>query len=216
MLKQKKKKNEKRIYLFLLMLVVTICGLCYTESSKKEAFVFGKEQQKKGTPMFLHRVEKVESIQIELEGAVVSPGIYVLTNADTIGDAVEKGGGFTENADTQKLNLLDGIFDGELISIPKKGEEEKPFVSYSPMLFYTRFSYEDEGKPNFALTEKININKAESRELQLLPGVGKKLAENILLYRETNGKFETIEDIKNVPKIGDKIYEELKDKIMVD
>lgn len=211
---EKKIKAEKRIYIILLMLAVTICGLCYTESRKKETLNFGSERQK-GEKSFLPQVKKVETIQIELNGAVVSPGIYVLTNTDTIGDVVEKAGGFTENADTKKLNLRDSIFDGELLSIPEKEGGEKPFVSYSPTLFDTCFSYDEGESQDFLLTEKIDINVAGSKELQCLPQIGKKLAGNIIQYRKDHGRFEKIEDIKNVPKIGEKIYEEIRDKIKI-
>jgi competence protein ComEA len=62
----------------------------------------------------------------------------------------------------------------------------------------------------------ININTADSRELQKLSGVGPSTAQKILDYREQNGRFERIEDIKKVSGIGDKTFEKLKDKLAVD
>ena len=62
---------------------------------------------------------------------------------------------------------------------------------------------------------KININTADSTQLQELNGVGPATAEKIIDYRKQNGRFQSIEDIKNVSGIGDKTYEKLKDHIRV-
>ena len=61
----------------------------------------------------------------------------------------------------------------------------------------------------------MNINTASKEKLETLPGVGETTAQKIIDYREANGKFKTIEDIKNVSGIGDSKYESLKDKITV-
>ena len=63
--------------------------------------------------------------------------------------------------------------------------------------------------------EKININTADEVTLMILPRVGAKTAEAILLYREANGAFTEIEGIMNVSGIGEKTFEEIKDKITV-
>ena len=62
---------------------------------------------------------------------------------------------------------------------------------------------------------RININTADSTQLQELTGVGPATAEKIIDYRKQNGRFPSIEDIKNVSGIGDKTYEKLKDHIKV-
>jgi len=60
---------------------------------------------------------------------------------------------------------------------------------------------------------KININTASATELDVLPNIGAVRAADIISYRETNGPFQTIEEIKNIKGIGDKSFEELKDLI---
>ena len=64
-------------------------------------------------------------------------------------------------------------------------------------------------------TTKININKATQTELETIPGIGPSTALKIIDYREENGKFNSIEDIKNVSGIGDAKYEKMKDYITV-
>lgn len=61
----------------------------------------------------------------------------------------------------------------------------------------------------------ININTADAEALQYIDGIGPTLSENIIKYREENGPFKSIEDIKNVPKIGDKTFEQIKNSITV-
>ncbi len=64
-------------------------------------------------------------------------------------------------------------------------------------------------------SDKININKADETQLQDIPGIGPAKASAIIEYRELNGSFKTIEDIKNISGIGDKTFEKLKDLISV-
>jgi comEA protein len=63
--------------------------------------------------------------------------------------------------------------------------------------------------------EKININTADTEELQKLPRVGPKVAQRIIDFRKENGKFLRIEDIMNVKGIGEKTYLRMKDMITV-
>lgn len=64
--------------------------------------------------------------------------------------------------------------------------------------------------------KKININTATVEELsENLSGVGESIAKRIVEYREHNGEFTNIEDIKNVSGIGDKMFESIKDLICV-
>jgi competence protein ComEA len=61
----------------------------------------------------------------------------------------------------------------------------------------------------------ININEAAAEELTVLPGIGKAKAESIVEYRESAGRFGSIEEIKNVSGIGEAVFEKIKDKIAV-
>jgi len=64
-------------------------------------------------------------------------------------------------------------------------------------------------------TGKVKITTATAEELDTLPGIGPAIAQRIIEYRQANGTFQSIEEIKNVSGIGDKLFERLKDLITV-
>ena len=137
-------------------------------------------------------------ILIHISGYVKNPGLVKLKDGSRINDAIESAGGLSNNADLTNINLAYILEDGEKIYIPKKGEEiENSLINIS------------------INSSKININKATQSELETLPGVGPSTALKIINYREKNGKFSKIEDIKNISGVGDAKYENIKDYISV-
>lgn len=143
-------------------------------------------------------------IFVDIGGEVNNPMVAELKEGSRVEDAIEAAGGLTEEADITEINRAAFVEDGEKIFIPPvitdaegaAGDPDAAGVSY----------YSD---------GRININTADSLELQELDGVGPVIAGKIIDYREENGRFQTIEDIKNVSGIGDKTFEKLKDDIKV-
>lgn len=155
--------------------------------------------------------EDSKQIVVHIAGEVNKPGIVKLKEGERIEDAIEKAGGLTENAEIKNVNLAYILEDGVKIIIPKKDEDAVENIIS-----------EESGK-NIILEEisnsekfnLININKATQSELEKLSGVGASLASKIIDYRNKNGKFSSIEDIKNVAGIGDSKYSAIKDYICV-
>lgn len=149
--------------------------------------------------------KEVNMIKVHIAGAVKNPGIISTEEGSRLADAIEKAGGFTEDADTSNLNFAYVIQDGEKIYIYNEDEskeiEEKGIVI--------------EDSKVETKEKKININTATKEELETIPGIGPALAERIIEYRNKNGKFKSIEDLKNVSGIGDKKFENIKEKIRV-
>ncbi|HHW56891.1 MAG TPA: transporter [Clostridia bacterium] len=145
--------------------------------------------------------EKKEPLEIKVyvTGLVKNPGVYLMKEGERIIDAINKAGGPLEEADLSNINLAQKVKDEQMIKVPKK--EEEAIISFSGMS---------------AKDKKININTATKEELQTLPGIGPVTAERIIEFRETKGPFKKIEDIMNVPRIGPKMFEQIKDKIVVD
>ena len=181
---------------------------------KKTILQIGTEKQE-----FLQQqasLQELDAITIEIDGAVKYPGIYTLTEGYTLKDVIEQAGGLTPQADTEAISLDWNVFDGQKVIVPQTQETIK--IEYST--FFLEQNKEPEQQENQAVPEdddavslSVNINTADVQELDLLPGIGEKLAENIIAYRIENGSFQTIEEIKNVPKIGDSIFEKIKNYI---
>lgn len=140
-------------------------------------------------------------VTIFVSGEVNNPGVVTIEADKRLSDAVEQLGGATVEADLNRINLAMKIEDEQHYIIPKKGDE----IEVNNI----------EGSNTTSKESKININTASIEELDTLPGVGEATANKIVNYREENGNFNSIEEIKNVNGIGDKKYLDIKDKIMV-
>lgn len=142
----------------------------------------------------------VKKISVYVSGQVKNISVVELEDTGNLHfvDAVNMAGGLTDFADTEAINLAEKLTDGQHIHIPTK-----------EILFQEKnFSDSNSGG-------KININTADAEQLETLKGVGPALAQRIIDYREQNGDFESIDDIKNVRGIGQKKFDAFKDKITI-
>ena len=150
-------------------------------------------------------------LYVHIAGEVSNPGMYELKHDARVSDAINAAGGFTEKADRLSVNLARQVTDGEQIVVQAYIEAE-PGTSES-------INTSDSGLPSSSntgvLTGKVNINTASASELITLDGVGESTAAKIIAYRQANGSFASIEEIKKVSGIGDKKYEAIKDRITV-
>ncbi len=196
-------------------MIITICGISYSRIRKKSILSFGTEKEVLKSQQSL---DILDSITVEIEGEVKYPGMYTIYEGYTLKDVVEKAGGLTELAVAVSLDW--NVFDGQKIVIPKK--QETVIIEYSPLFLEQKEEQKTEKEvENVEETQEIedttrllvNINTAGAEELVLLPGIGEKIAENIISYRTEHGSFQTIEEIKNVSKIGNSIFEKIKNYI---
>ena len=144
-------------------------------------------------------------------GAVKESKIVTLPENSRISDAIEAAGGLKEEADITNINLAYILEDGDKVYIPQKGEELQSESSASSTVQNSSYS----NYSSTSIKNKVNINKASQVELETIPGIGPSTALKIIDYRKQNGKFKSIEDIKNVSGIGDAKYEKMKDYITV-
>lgn len=145
----------------------------------------------------------VKEVTIFISGEVNKPGVVTINSDKRLADAVNKLGGFTQDADLNKINLAMKIEDEKHYIIPKIGENIETSNDDNNL--------DIKGEEN----NLVNINEADIKELDSLPGVGEATATKIINHREENGKFKAIEEIKNVNGIGDKKYENIKDMITI-
>ncbi len=147
-----------------------------------------------------------ENITIFISGEVEKPGVVTIEGNKRLSDAIDKLGGFTSEANLNKINLAMKIEDEKHYIIPKIGED----VENTP-----KDTEESKLVESKSEDSKININTANIQELDALPGVGEATANKIISYRDEKGKFNNIEEIKNVNGIGDKKYEDIKEMINI-
>lgn len=147
--------------------------------------------------------EEKQEIVVHITGQVVNPGIVKLKDGARVIDAIEAAGGATQEANLSLINLAYILEDGMKIYVPSiKDKEEIEIVS----------SQRSNGSNKVV---RVNINTASSTELEKLPGVGSSIASRIIAYRTENGKFSTIEDLKNVNGIGESKFNNIKAYVYV-
>lgn len=161
-------------------------------------------------------VEENNTIVVHITGEVNYPGVVVLKEGARVVDAIEAGGGETDKADLGSLNLAYMLSDGEKIYVPNKEEtsqenQEREYITSAK----ADLEQSENGAKSTGTNFKININTAKQEELTQITGVGESTAKKIIEYRTQNGKFKSIEDIKNIPGIGDSKFNAMKEEITV-
>lgn len=159
-------------------------------------------------------LEKIkQQIMIHVTGAVKNAGVIVLDEGNRVLDAIEACGGESEDADLNKINLAYVLHDGDKLYIPSTNDNEE--VEYISTESGDNVIEKGVGGIMEEQTNIVNINTATKEQLKALSGIGDSTAEKIIAYRNENGKFQTIEDLKKVPGIGDSKFNAIKDNIKV-
>ncbi len=145
---------------------------------------------------------------VHVIGAVEKPGVYRMKAGARVIDAVEQAVPKPE-ADLSRINLAAPLEDGKQIVVPEAIPQEM-----LPELGIGQLSTRPL-QPFGASNGKVNINTAGADQLDTLPGIGPALAERIIQYREANGGFKSLEELKEVPGIGDKKFADVEDLITI-
>ena len=149
-------------------------------------------------------------VVVHVSGAVKQAGVYRLAPDSRVADAIEQAGGTTENADLDALNLAEPLQDGQKIHVPRKGEASAPTTaSVSPPRTPRR-------APQAAAVQfPINLNTATAEQLEAIPGIGPVLAQRIIEYRQTHGRFQSVDELLEVRGIGPKRLESMRPYVTV-
>lgn len=197
--------NKNQIIIAFIAIIICIVIVIYILSLNQQNFNNYEDLEITETEEIVEEPEEKEKIKVHIAGSVVSEGIVELEEGARVADAIDQAGGTTADANMNQVNLAYKVQDGQKIYIPNINEEEYEITE------------DMEGIQNIYETNSdiININTATQTELELLPGIGPSTASKIIKYREENGEFKTIDDIKNVSGIGDAKFESIKDQITV-
>ena len=205
-------KNKKTIIIIMIpIFFIGLISLAYFYKDKDEYGVIeNTTEQSNSADSQTQEDKNEEDIYIHITGEVLSPGVIVLPKGSRIIDAIEKGGGVTENADLSKINLVYVLTDGQKLIIPSINDERNEIEN----------NIITNGESNITQGEsngkgKVNINTASQTELETIEGVGPSLANKIIEYRKKNGRYKTIDELKNVSGIGESKYETIKERIEI-
>lgn len=161
---------------------------------------------------------KNSKIVVYISGAVASPGVITIGGDKRLDDAIKMVGGLAKDADINRINLAMNLEDSQHYIIPYKGQDDQGLEAGQSGQARGQVSGSggQVGGPGQGSSDsKININTADEKSMESIPGVGPATAKKIVDYRTKQGKFASIEDIKNVSGIGDKKFESMKDFISV-
>lgn len=195
------------------------------ENLEKNEEKVDEEEEKIDDSEEENNIETENKIFVYVTGEVVNPGIAMLNENSRIIDAINSAGGITNNANISKINLAYVLKDGMKVSIPSK-EDLKKDSNFEYITMSSGDGKNDDtsenqnslsSKTDKNITNKsmVNINTATQTELETLPGIGPSTALKIINYRNENGKFSSIDEIKNVNGIGDSKFENIKKYITV-
>ena len=183
------------------------------DDSKEDTQFFQEEAQtSQVSESSLHETTQsaVETIAVYLCGEVCKPGVYVLQAGSRLYQAVEEAGGLTANAQAEAVNLARILADSEQIYIPNISESIDQIENETQNVISSAAAV-----PSASSDGLLNINQASESELMQLPGIGQVKAAAIVTYRNSNGPFSSIEEIKNVPGIKEVAFEKIKGMITV-
>ena len=204
--------NQEKITIILLLVLIIIgVGIVLNKNINKEDNFIVNPASDISENNSAMQIE-IPPVIIHIAGAVKNPGVYQLKPTDRIVDAVKIAGGAAEEANLDLINLAALLEDGQKIIVPYKaysetGEEINANTYNQVVSAYS-------SSPG-STSAKININTANATMLQTLSGIGPVLSGRIIEYRNQNGLFGVIDDIKDVSGIGEKKFEGIKDLICV-
>ena len=216
-----KYRYRKQIIIGIISLIIisslVISIVVNLRKDFRKDIVVEKKVKKKETKIIVE-----EKIKVDIKGQVINPGIYSLKPDSRVIDVIAAAGGLTGEADTSVINLSKKITDEMVIIIYSKAEvadfhktkeiEEQCHQKNEESLINDACIKSDTEETKLG---KISLNKATKEELMTLPGIGESKAKEIINYREKNGPFKTIEDLKKVTGIGENIFAQIKENITV-
>lgn len=206
---KKKQKIIGSLILVVLIAAFSIAGYFISKSGStdsKNMFIDtdsnadSKTNSKPQSSNVKNNSKDAEKITVEIRGEIKNPGIYTMKKGSRVKDLIDISGGFTEDADTDSIIQVTPLQDNMYVKINKKGAQPVGASGSTSMV-----------SPG----GKININTASKEQLKTIPGIGDATAQKIIDYREKNGMFNSIDDLKKVGRIGDKTIAKWKDKIDV-
>jgi competence protein ComEA len=210
--------TKKKMIMAIAAIIIAISGYYFfvqAEKKQVEKDPLFAEMGQQDKELIKEEVAKSEPaiIKVDVKGAVRTPGVFIAKLGDRVIDLIAAAGDFTKDADADKVNLAQLVEDQMVIYVPRAGEEAVELADAASAS--TGGAVATTSTTGSSSGNQVNLNTATQAELETLPGIGPSKAIAIIEYRETTGKFQQIEDLKNISGIGDKTFEKLQDSITV-
>lgn len=216
-------KSKKLIFITILLTGCIITSLISTND--KEKTLPGSSLLQSAQSAVTSKAAQAKTVRVQVSGAVLEPGIYDVPANCRVEEAIVAAGGLTENADSERVNLVRKVRDGMQIRVPvqkaartsrtqRKNAQATAGLGESASEKYGS-AKAGSGKKNNNQMPRVRINSASASELQQLPGIGPALAQRIVETR-SRGRFTSTEDLLRVPGIGKAKMAKLRDYVEVD
>ena len=223
--------NNKKLVMVVILLLVIVTVFYFLHNyfnNNNEIIITNESSEDKWNSISVGSFAKKDGvIVVDVVGEVNNPGVVTLDEGARIIDAINAAGGKTDKADISEINLAYVLDDGIRLYIPSFSEMKEKKIENKITNSTTKETVSDGvGVTNIVIESptieknsqqntKININKATLEELKQLPGVGDTVAKAIIDYRNKNGKFNKIDDLKQVSGIGQSKFDNIKELIVV-
>jgi competence protein ComEA len=156
-------------------------------------------------------------IVVDVEGAVMEPGLYRLASGSRVGDAIAAAGGYSTQVDaaatSQSINLAEKLADGAKIRIPARGEATPPAAGAGPGTPPLFGGASGSGSAT-SLAGPVDLNRATQAELESLPGIGPVTAQKIIDAR-SQAPFLSVEELRSRGILGPKTYQKIAPLVIV-
>ena len=215
-------KSKKLIFITILLTGCIITGLI--SNNDKEKPLAGSSLLQSAQGAVASKAAQAKTVRVQVSGAVLEPGIYDVPASCRVEEAIAAAGGMTENADSERVNLVRKVRDGMQIRVPVKKAARTSRTQRKSAQAKSSLGESASGKygsakagsgRNNSMMQNVRINSASARELQQLPGIGPALAQRIVDTR-SRGRFTSADDLLRVPGIGKAKLAKLRDYVEVD
>lgn len=140
-------------------------------------------------------IRKESYVVVDVSGAVWRPGVYTLPEGARVGEALEAAM-LRPDADIDGVNRARVLYDGQKLIVPSAAGTSR-------------------AASEAAEDERVNINSADVNDLRRLPLIGESRAQDIMDYRERHGPFSSVDELRNIPGIGEATVERLRERVTV-
>ena len=215
-------KSKKLIFIAVLLTGCVITSLISTNDKEKTLPVSSLPQSAQSA--VTSKAAQAKTVRVQVSGAVLEPGIYDMSANCRVEEAIAAAGGLTENADSERVNLVRKVRDGMQIRVPVQKAARINSTQRKNTQAKLGLGESTSGKSgsdkaglgrNNSMMQSVRINSASVSELQQLPGIGPALAQRIVETRN-GGRFTSADDLLRVPGIGKAKLAKLRAYVEVD